>query len=130
MDRHSLLQGWLHADEDQLQLIGQVPKQAGVTCVLVQEMAVKIVQTILKQETTVGSLEKVDMLFDFIAPLVQDAEGVEEDDDEVSGAVSLKFNLSGVSQSVVNRQHMSRIASQCQVACLREYQPDALRSHT
>ena len=27
-------------------------------------------QTILKNDTTVGSLEKVDMLFDFIAPLV------------------------------------------------------------
>ena len=59
-------------------------------------MAVKIVQTILKQETTVGSLEKVDMLFDFIAPLVQDVEGVEEDDDEVSGAICPKYRLPGV----------------------------------
>ncbi len=46
-------------------------------------MAVKIVRTILKQNTAVGSLEKVDMLFDFIQPLIQDAEdGSEESDDE------------------------------------------------
>lgn len=48
-------------------------------------MAVKIVQTILKQDSNVGSLEKVDMLFDFIAPLVQPANAAEEEleDDEV-----------------------------------------------
>ena len=43
----------------------------------------KIVQTILKQDAEVGSLEKSDMLLDFIAPLIQDTEGVEEEDDEV-----------------------------------------------
>lgn len=43
----------------------------------------KIVETILKQDTAVGSLEKVDMLFDFIVPLVQDIEGIEEEDEEV-----------------------------------------------
>lgn len=48
-------------------------------------MAVKIVQTILKQNTAVGSLEQVDMLFDFIQPLVHDLEGEaeEDEDDEV-----------------------------------------------
>lgn len=48
-----------------------------------QEIAVKIVQTILRQDAKVGSLEKSDMLLDFIAPLLHDTEGVEEDDDEV-----------------------------------------------
>ena len=60
----------------------------------VQEMAIKIVQAILKQDTCVGSLEQVDMLFDFIQPLVQDPEddsGIieEELDDEVSPPLSL-----------------------------------------
>ena len=54
-------------------------------CYPTQEMAVKIVQTILKNGTVVGSLEKVDMLFDFIAPLIKDVEGVADDtDDEVT----------------------------------------------
>lgn len=43
----------------------------------------KIVRTILKQNTAVGSLEKVDMLFDFIQPLIHDAEdGTQDSDDE------------------------------------------------
>lgn len=56
-------------------------------------MAVKIVQTILKQNTHVGSLEKVDMLFDFIQPLTQDVEGDEEADadDEVRIAALLQL---------------------------------------
>ena len=58
-----------------------------------QEMAVKIVKTILKQNTHVGSLEKVDMLFDFIQPLTQDAEGEEEDSDDEVG----KYPLSALS---------------------------------
>ena len=50
---------------------------------IVQEMAVKICQTILRQRTLVSSMEKVEMLLDFISPLVKDTEGL-EDDDEVS----------------------------------------------
>lgn len=46
-------------------------------------MAVKICQTILRQRTLVSSMEKVEMLLDFISPLVKDTEGL-EDDDEVS----------------------------------------------
>ncbi len=49
-------------------------------CVL-QDMAVRICQTILKQRTLVGSMEKVEMLLDFISPLVKDTEGLEDDDD-------------------------------------------------
>ena len=46
----------------------------------------KIVRTILKQNTAVGSLEKVDMLFDFIHPLIYDAEdGTQDSDDEEVG---------------------------------------------
>ena len=52
---------------------------------LCQDMAVKIVETILKNDTSVDSVERVNMLFDFIAPLAKDTEGVDTDpDDEVS----------------------------------------------
>ena len=83
-------------------------------------MAVKIVQTILKQETTVGSLEKVDMLFDFIAPLVQDVEGVEEDDDEVSGAVYLKYTLSGIHNQCKTGSICNAVQAICHAARLRK----------
>lgn len=53
---------------------------------MVQEMAVKICQTILRQRTLVSSMEKVEMLLDFISPLVKDTEGL-EDDDEVNPAL-------------------------------------------
>ena len=48
-----------------------------------QGMAVKIVETVLRVGTEVGEPEQVDMLFDFIAPLVSDTEPY-EGDDEVS----------------------------------------------
>lgn len=44
----------------------------------------KIVQTILRQDVSIGSLEKVHMLFDFIAPLCQDSEDTGQEDPEVS----------------------------------------------
>ncbi|KAK9808922.1 hypothetical protein WJX72_006449 [[Myrmecia] bisecta] len=47
-----------------------------------KEMAVKIVQVILKNTTRVTSVEKVDMLFDFINPLIVDVEGTQDDTDE------------------------------------------------
>ncbi|KAK9832171.1 hypothetical protein WJX74_001409 [Apatococcus lobatus] len=46
-----------------------------------KEMAVKICQTILRQRTLVSSMEKVEMLLDFISPLVRDTEGLEDDDE-------------------------------------------------
>ena len=55
-----------------------------VAGMLLQEMAVKIVQVILKNVTWVESVEKVEMLLDFIAPLITDAEGVADyTEDEV-----------------------------------------------
>lgn len=49
-----------------------------------KQMAVTIVQSILKAGTLVGSEAKVEMLFDFIAPLVKDVPGALDDtDDEV-----------------------------------------------
>ena len=44
-------------------------------------MAVRICQTILKQRTMVSSMEKVEMLLDFISPLIKDTEGLGDDDD-------------------------------------------------
>jgi len=48
-------------------------------------MAVKIVQTILKVGTMISEPAQVDMLLDFIAPLVADVpqDGGEDDDEEV-----------------------------------------------
>jgi hypothetical protein len=47
-------------------------------------MAVKIVTSIQQNNTEVNSVSKVEMLFDFITPLVKDIEGAEGDgDDEV-----------------------------------------------
>ena len=49
-----------------------------------KQMAVTIVQSILKAGTLVGTEAKVEMLFDFIAPLVKDVPGALDDtDDEV-----------------------------------------------
>ena len=49
-----------------------------------KQMAVAIVQSILKAGTLVGSEAKVDMLFEFIEPLVKDVPGALDDtDDEV-----------------------------------------------
>lgn len=49
----------------------------------VQEMSKKIVGSILKNGTKVSSVAKVEMLFDFIMPLIGDAsEDVPEDEDE------------------------------------------------
>lgn len=42
-------------------------------------------QTILRNDTSVDTVERVDMLFDFIAPLAKDMEGVDADpEDEVT----------------------------------------------
>ena len=54
---------------------------AGV--LLLQGMAVKIVETVLKVGTEVAQPEQVDMLFDFIAPLVADTAETYEGDDDV-----------------------------------------------
>ena len=43
----------------------------------------KIVETVLKVGTEVGQPEQVDMLFDFIAPLVADTAGAYEGDIDV-----------------------------------------------
>ena len=53
----------------------------------VQGMAVKIVETVLRVGTEVGEPEQVDMLFDFIAPLVSDAEPYEGDDEVRQGCL-------------------------------------------
>ncbi|KAL3144750.1 hypothetical protein ABBQ38_001871 [Trebouxia sp. C0009 RCD-2024] len=47
-----------------------------------KQMAVTIVQSILKAGTLVGSESKVEMLFDFIAPLVKDVPGALDGTDE------------------------------------------------
>ena len=78
-------------------------------------MAVKIVQTILKQNTTVGSLEQVDMLFDFIQPLVHDPEESPEDDDDEE--VEPKFS----SSTDVAKKHpllLQRLVTTTQKDCL------------
>ncbi len=50
-----------------------------------KQMAVTIVQSMLKAGTLVGSEAKVGMLFDFISPLVKDVPGaLGHTDDEVS----------------------------------------------
>ena len=61
----------------------------GAPCDCAQGMAVKIVETVLKVGTEVSEPEQVDMLFDFIAPLVSDAAGPYDGDDEVSPAPHL-----------------------------------------
>lgn len=49
--------------------------------------------TILKTGTLVDSVQRVNMLFDFIAPLAKDVEGVEApEDDEVGHAESILGN--------------------------------------
>ncbi|KAF6251478.1 vacuolar protein sorting-associated protein 35 [Scenedesmus sp. NREL 46B-D3] len=47
-----------------------------------KDMALKVVQTVLGQGTCVGSLDSVEMLFKFIAPLVQEGEDDEDMDEE------------------------------------------------
>lgn len=54
--------------------------------VLLQEMALKLVQTITKQGTRVSTKENVEMLFDFIRPLVENMPDTSSYDDEVSHA--------------------------------------------
>lgn len=52
-----------------------------------KDMAIKVVQTMLTQGTLVSSVDRVEMLFKFIAPLVEEsADGQEEDelDEEVT----------------------------------------------
>ena len=56
-------------------------KTSNVTAML-QAMAVKIVQTILKVGTEIREPAQVDMLLDFIAPLVADVHIDGDDDDE------------------------------------------------
>jgi hypothetical protein len=50
-------------------------------------MAVKIVQTVLAAGTEVAEPEQVDMLCDFIAPLITDGDGY-EGDEEVRTSIS------------------------------------------
>ena len=52
-------------------------------------MAVRICQTILRQRTLVSSMEKVEMLLDFISPLVKDTEGLEDDDEVDTRALAV-----------------------------------------
>lgn len=54
-----------------------------------KQMAVTIVQSILKAGTLVGSESKVEMLFDFIAPLVKDVPGALDGTDEEVGCCHL-----------------------------------------
>lgn len=55
-----------------------------------KQMAVTIVQSMLKAGTLVGSEAKVGMLFDFISPLVKDVPGaLDHTDDDVSFTVWL-----------------------------------------
>lgn len=42
-------------------------------------MALKIIDTLLKHTTKVDSERRTDMLFDFIAPLVNDDEDIDEE---------------------------------------------------
>ena len=53
-------------------------------------MAVKIVETVLKVGTEVGQPEQVDMLFDFVAPLVADTTEIYGGDDDVRTCTILK----------------------------------------
>lgn len=56
---------------------------------VLQAMAVKIVQTILKVGTKISEPAQVEMLLDFIAPLVADSPTIgDEDDDEVLHALT------------------------------------------
>lgn len=48
----------------------------------VQAVAVKIVETILKVGTEISEPQQVDMLLDFIAPLVADVPGLQADEDD------------------------------------------------
>ncbi|KAK9803789.1 hypothetical protein WJX73_008689 [Symbiochloris irregularis] len=60
-----------------------------------KEMAVKIVDAILKTGTLVDTVQRVGMLFDFIAPLATDVEGVEapEDDEDFEEEQNLMARL-------------------------------------
>ncbi|PSC73631.1 vacuolar sorting-associated 35B-like [Micractinium conductrix] len=51
-----------------------------------REMAIKIVQTLLKSGTQVSGVDKVEMLFSFVAPLVRGMEGLEDllDEEDVA----------------------------------------------
>ena len=53
------------------------------TALLLQGMAVRIVQFVLKHNTLVTPVDKVTMLFDFIEPLLVDTAGAAQLDDEV-----------------------------------------------
>ncbi len=50
--------------------------------VALQAVAVKIVETILKMGTEISEPQQVEMLLDFICPLVADMPGVDADEDE------------------------------------------------
>ena len=88
-------------------------------------MAVKIVQTILKQNTDVGSLEQVDMLFDFIHPLVYDAEDGDEDDsdDEVR-------RLSSAGSNIVNAVWGANACILQNVSVLKAYTRQSASAHS
>ena len=53
------------------------------SALLLQGMAVRIVQFVLKHNTLVTPADKVTMLFDFIEPLLVDTAGAAQLDDEV-----------------------------------------------
>lgn len=65
-----------------------------------KQMAVTIVQSMLKAGTLVGSEAKVGMLFDFISPLVKDVPGaLDHTDDEVSFTMWFSVCVMGVRPS-------------------------------
>lgn len=64
-----------------------------------QEMALKLLQQILKQGTKVSSKENVEMLFDFIEPLVETVPGTSCADDEV-------HHLACLLETVPKRSHI------------------------
>ena len=51
-------------------------------CCCVQEMAAKIVATLLEGDTEVGEPAQAEKLFDFIAPLIADIPGADAGQDE------------------------------------------------
>ena len=59
-----------------------IPAHVGVS-LLLQGMAVRIVQFVLKHNTLVTPVDKVTMLFGFIEPLLVDTAGAAQLDDEV-----------------------------------------------
>jgi vacuolar protein sorting-associated protein 35 len=60
-----------------------------------REVATKIVQTVLRGGTLITSVDQAEMLFSFIAPLVRDMEGLQDelDDEDIAEDASLLARL-------------------------------------